>query len=497
MPSPTKEALAQARARAPHPVAPPADLPAQIGQEAVVALSDHLQEPQWRREQRLAAWEQAATLPMPSLSRGIGNWWNVDISDVQLDTLAPFAAAPAGGTTPSDLPTLSTQEEHAGLAVQRNSEIVYCHLSQAASDQGVIFTSLAQAVREYPDLVRPHLFAHVPPGTDKFTALNAALNAGGLFLYVPKNVVLDVPLHALTWIDGSGAAVFGHTLIVAERFAQVRLVEEYRSADGDGLSLVSTESGQARTLYHGIVEIALGEGARVEYFTIENWGPQVFAFNARQAVVGKDANMHWVFGVLGGRVNRSHVDTELTGRGGNTLTRGIYFTGSHQAFDLSTLTHHVALGCTGDILFKGGLRDDSRAGFAGMIRVEPGAQQTNSYLSDHILFLSDRAKADSVPGLEILANDVKCSHGATIGMIDEDQVFYLRSRGLPRIEAEKLIVGGFFEEVLNEMPLESMREFVREFILQKVALAAESRGPDAAAALPRFDYQQLEQAETG
>jgi Fe-S cluster assembly protein SufD len=242
-----------------------------------------------------------------------------------------------------------------------------------------------------------------------------------------------------------------------------------------------------------VVEIALGEGSKVEYFTIENWGPRVFTFNQRRADVQKDANMHWVFGVLGGRVSRAHVDTELAAKGANTQTRGIYLTGSHQAFDLSSLTHHIAEGCTGDILFKGALRDDSRAGFAGMIRVEHGAQQTNSYLSDHILFLSDRAKADSVPGLEILANDVKCSHGATIGMIDEEQVFYLRSRGLPRIEAEKLVVGGFFEEVLQEMPLESMREFVREFIAHKVSLPADGPAPDGSPG-PRFDYRSLERA---
>ena len=494
MTSPTKEALAAAAARYHQPtLVASVHLPATISREAVVALSAAYNEPQWLRGQRLAAWERYEALPMPKLSRGIGNWWNVDISDVKLDTLAPYAPAPAGEATA--LPTLSTGEEHAGLLIQRNSQAVYTHLSQQASDQGVIFTDLATAIREVPELVQPHLFAHVAPDTDKLTALNAALSASGLFLYVPRNVVIDVPLHALTWVDGPGAAIFGHTLIVAERFAEVRLVEEYRSGTGDGLSPVSDEKGQPTTLYHGVVEIAAAEGAKVEYFTIENWGPEVFSFNQRKADVGHNAKMHWVFGVLGGRVVRSHVDTELAAPGAETQTRGIYLSGTHQAFDLTSLTHHVAENGLGDILFKGALRDDSRAGFAGMIRVEHGAQQTNSYLSDHILFLSDRAKADSVPGLEILANDVKCSHGATIGMIDEDQVFYLMSRGLPRIEAEKLIVGGFFEEVLLEMPLESMRDFVREFILAKVALPTD--GPVATSwAGHTFDYTRMERRES-
>ncbi len=494
MTSPTKEALATAAARYHQPSAPaPTNLPATISREVVTALSDTYSEPEWLRNQRQAAWDRYEALPAPTLNRGIGNWWNVDISDVKLDTLAPYAPAPAGEVL--TLPTLSTSEEHGGLLIQRNSQGVYTHLSQQAADQGVIFTDLATAIRDYPELVQPHLFTHVAADTDKLTALNAALWNTGLFLYVPKNVVLDLPLHALTWVDGTGAAIFGHTLIVAERFAEVRLVEEYRSGTGDGLSPVSEARGQPTTLFHGVVEIAAGEGAKVEYFTIENWGPEVFSFNQRKADVQHNAKMHWVFGVLGGRVVRAHVDTELAGKGAETQTRGIYLSGTHQAFDLTSLTHHIAESCLGDILFKGALRDESRAGFAGMIRVEHGAQQTNSYLSDHILFLSDQAKADSVPGLEILANDVKCSHGATIGMIDEDQVFYLMSRGLPRIEAEKLIVGGFFEEVLQEMPLESMREFVREFILAKVALPKD--GPVAENWAGRtFDYTRMERRES-
>ena len=228
--------------------------------------------------------------------------------------------------------------------------------------------------------------------------------------------------------------------------------------------------GRPRAVYSGVLEVFLAADSRVEYFTIENWGPEVYTFNQRRANVGRNARMHWVFGLLGGRVNRSQVDTELMATGAETQTRGIYFSHGDQVFDVSTLTHHIGDHCTGDILFKGALRDASRAGFEGMIRVEPTGQQTNSYLSDHILFLSDQAKADSVPGLEILANDVRCSHGATIGMIDEEQVFYLMSRGLDRTSAEKLIVGGFFEQVLQEMPLESMRELVREQIQHKVEL---------------------------
>ena len=435
--------------------------------EAVEALSTRLHEPAWLRDHRQAAYTTYENLPMPKWSRGIGQWWKTDIREVKLENLHLISPQ---ATEHKPINAFSTQEEHAGLIVQHNSGIVSAHLREDLAAKGVIYTDLATAVREHGDLVQKYLSQAVPVDTDKFTALNAALWTGGTFLYVPRGVAVDVPLHGLTWIDGTGGIVLNHTLIVAEAASEVRLVDEFRSAGGDGLSPVSNKRGLPLAVYSGVLEVFLAPDSKVEYFTIENWGPEVFTFNQRRAQVGSNARMHWVFGLLGGRVNRSHVDTELAARGAETQTRGIYFSHGEQVFDVTTLTHHVAPSCTGDILFKGALRDTSRAGFEGMIRVEPEGQQTNSYLSDHILFLSDQAKADSVPGLEILANDVRCSHGATIGMIDEEQVFYLMSRGLPRVEAEKLIVGGFFEQVLQEMPLESMRELVRAQIQQKVEL---------------------------
>ncbi len=441
--------------------------PGDISRAAVEQLSAQLGEPAWLREARLAAFTVYESLPLPNWNRGIGNWWTTDISAVKPENLHLYHT-PGGESAVRD--AFSTQEEHAGLIVTRNAGAVSSHLREDLAAKGVIFTDLVTAVREHSDLVRKHLSQGIAAGTDKFTALNAALWNGGLFLYVPRGVAVDLPLHSLVALDGTGGITLHHTLIVAEAGSEVRLVEEFRSAGGDGLSPVRHGDGGGQAVYSGVLEVALGSDSKVEYFTIENWGPEVYTFNQRRADVGQNARMHWVFGLLGGRINHSHVDTELVGRGAETQTRGIYFPHGDQLFDLTTLTHHVGDHCTGDILFKGALRDTSRAGFAGMIRVEPSGQQTNSYLSDHILFLSDQAKADSVPGLEILADDVRCSHGATIGMIDEDQVFYLMSRALSRVEAEKLIVGGFFEQVLQEMPLESMRELVRDQIQRKVEL---------------------------
>lgn len=425
------------------------------------------QDPAWLREQRLAAFTTYEGLPLPKWSRGIGAWWTTDISAVKPENLHLPTGA---GAATIDNAFTTTGEDHAGLIVSGPAGATRCELAAEWATKGVIFTDLATAVREHGDLVQKYLSQQVPVGTDKFTALNAALWNGGLFLYVPRGVTVEAPLHSLVALDQPGSATLHHTIIVAEAQSAVRVVEEFRSTGGHGLSPVLKGDGHTPTVYSNVLEVYLGPDSKVEYFTIENWGPDVYSFNQRRAHVGRNARMHWVFGLLGGRINRSHVDTELLERGAETQTRGIYFPHGDQVFDLSTLTHHVGDHCTGDILFKAALRDRARAGFEGMIRVEPTGQQTNSYLSDHVLFLSDQAKADSVPGLEILADDVRCSHGATIGMIDSEQVFYLMSRGLERVEAEKLIVGGFFEAVLQEMPHESMRELVREQIQQKVEL---------------------------
>ncbi len=180
--------------------------------------------------------------------------------------------------------------------------------------------------------------------------------------------------------------------------------------------------------------------------------------------------MHWVIGEMGANLIKAHAETQLQGEGARTLTRGICFADSNQHYDNTSNTHHVGRDTYGDILFKGAVRDTSRLGFEGLIKVDHGAQKTDSYLTMNTLFLSEGAKANSVPGLEILADDVRCSHGATVGTVQAEQMFYLESRGIPEIEAEKLIVGGFFEPVIAEMPLESVRQRLRDIIQEKVGL---------------------------
>jgi Fe-S cluster assembly protein SufD len=203
---------------------------------------------------------------------------------------------------------------------------------------------------------------------------------------------------------------------------------------------------------------------------MQEWGRNVFSFVTRYAQVDKGGLMHWVIGEVGAKLIKAHAETQLLGAGARTLTRGICFTDSDQHFDNTSNTHHAAVDTFGDILFKGALRDTSRLGFEGVIKVDHGAQRTDSYLTMNTLFLSEGARAASIPGLEILADDVRCSHGATVGTVQEEQMFYLMSRGISETEAEKLIVGGFFEPVIMEMPLESVRQRLRDIIQHKVEL---------------------------
>jgi Fe-S cluster assembly protein SufD len=429
--------------------------------EAVQRLSDSNNEPDWLREARLTGWRAFEELPLPRWTKGIAQWWTTDVSELDLTRFEAFVPANASEEEARGLVALGDETESEGsLMVQINSEVALLQVPDAVRAQGVIFTSLQNAVREHPELVEKYLHKLVAPNQDKFAALHSALWSGGAFLYVPEGVEVELPVHVVYRLDTPGAAALGHTLIVAERGSSVRYIEEFHSGEETG------EQG----LHSGVVEVEVGEEAKVEFTSMQEWGRNVFSFATRYARVEKGGLMHWVIGEVGAKLVKAHAETQLLGVGAKTLTRGICFTDADQHMDNTSNTHHAAEDTYGDILFKGALRDTSRLGFEGIIKVDHGAQRTDSYLTMNTLFLSEGARANSIPGLEILADDVKCSHGATVGTVQEEQVFYLMSRGISRIEAEKLIVGGFFEPVIEEMPLESVRQRLRDIVQEKVGL---------------------------
>jgi Fe-S cluster assembly protein SufD len=443
----------------------PAAIAPGLNREAVVALSERKVEPDWLRESRLAGWTAFEDLPLPRWTKGIAQWWSTDVSELNLSEVKPFVAANRGTDAKQNLAAMAADTENAGgLLVQVNSEVAYLNAPESLKAQGVIFCSLEDAVRDHPDIVQKYLHKLVTPTTDKFAALHTAFWSGGVFVYVPEGVNVELPLHVVYRLDEPGAAALGHTLIVTERGSNVRYIEEFLSADGE-----------TDALHAGVVEVVVGDEAKVEFTSLQEWGRNVYSFATRYATVGAKGLMHWVIGEVGGKLLKAHAETQLIGPGADTLTRGICFTDTDQHFDITSNTHHAVPDTHGDILFKGALRDVSRLGFEGVIKVDHLAQRTDSYLTMNTLFLSEGARSNSIPSLEILADDVKCSHGATVGMIDETQVFYLMSRGIDRITAEKLIVAGFFEPVIEEMPLESVRQRLRDVIEQKVGMPRQSK----------------------
>jgi len=282
---------------------------------------------------------------------------------------------------------------------------------------------------------------------DKFTAHNAARWEHGLLVRVPKGVELDAPLYVRVTNTVEGGTLFWRLLVVAEEGARFSLIEEYVSASSDLVGYSNT-----------VAEVFVDQGAKFEYVSIQSLSKETWHFATHHATVGRDAELDWVAGGFGSKKGKIRIQNDLAGVGATSRVTGAYFSDGQQHLDYDTFQEHIAPNTTSDFAFKGALRDEATAVWRGMIRVEEDAQKTNAYQENRNLMLSDDAHADSIPGLEILANDVRCTHGSTTGRVDREQLFYAMARGLTRAEAERLIVRGFFQDVLDRIELEPVRE---------------------------------------
>ena len=405
--------------------------------------------PEFINAARKEAFEAFEALPVPS--HDTEEWRYTDLADFDFD-LAPFTPGGSADTL-DDVPeeilaAAGVVGERAGLLIQRNSEVMVAHLDPALVDQGVRFMSLDRAAEEVPDLVEPHLHALIPAERTKFTALHAAFRTGGTFLYVPDGVVIDLPLQSLTWLDTDGAAVFPHTLLVTGRDTEVTFIERWASP------------ALTRGFSDAITEIHAGDNARVRTVAIQDWGTGVTHLSVQRAHLGRDAQFHGLGVAFGADLARSEAESILANPGAHSEMLGVFFADGAQHYDHRSEQDHVAPNCTSDLLYKGALRDESKAVFSGWVHVRPDAQKTEAMQTSRNIVLSDKAKADAIPNLEIEANDVKCGHAASVGPVDDETLFYLMSRGIPRIEAERLIVFGFFQEVLDRITLDEVRDSV-------------------------------------
>jgi Fe-S cluster assembly protein SufD len=323
---------------------------------------------------------------------------------------------------------------------------------------GIEIDRAPDGVRFEP-LTDDHELLHSLVGWDeKFAAHNAALWEHGLLVHVPRGVVLEQPLYVRIANAVEGGSLFWRLLVVAEPESRFAVIEEYASATPD-----------LRSYSNAAVEIVVREGAKVEYVSVQNYSRGTWHFASHHARVERDAELDWVAGGFGSAKGKTRIQNDLAGPGATSRVTGAYFADGEQHLDYDTFQEHMAPSTTSDFAFKGALRDTARAVWRGMIRVEEGAQKTNAYQENRNLLLSRTAHADSIPGLEIMANDVRCTHGATLGQVDREQLFYLMTRGLSRAEAERLIVRGFFQDVLDRVELEPVRE--------SLAAALEARIP--------------------
>jgi Fe-S cluster assembly protein SufD len=359
---------------------------------------------------------------------------------------------------PAELLRPLVGEHHGGQLVLQPGGQTTLDLDPALAGKGVIFTDLATAERDHPELLERIMGRVVRTDEGKFAALAGALAGTGVLAYVPRGVQVVEPLHSILWGPGTNRAYFSHILVYLEEGASLTYVHEAAS---------HTEV-EGQSLHAGIVEILVGPAANLRFVELQSWGEHVWNFSHERVRVERDGNLDWIFGAVGSNLTKNFSDLDLVGQGATGRMSGFYFTDGVQHLDHDTQQNHLAPHTTSDLLFKGALKDRSRSVWQGMIYVAPGAQKTDGYQANRNLTLSPKARADSIPGLEILADDVRCTHGATVGKIDPELVFYLRSRGISPTEAERLIVEGFFDPIMQRIPFEGVRSRFQDAILEKM-----------------------------
>jgi Fe-S cluster assembly protein SufD len=388
-------------------------------------LSTALGEPGWLTDRRLAAYDLFEKLELPDPK---GEEWRY--TDVRRFDFERF-----------DVP--APQELKLGLPADLAAE-------------GVVFVDFKSALTDHSDLLKEHFFTEVPIDEHKFTALHGAFFSDGVFVYVPRGVEVSIPLEVMRRVD-AGGSTFPHTTIVVDENASLTFVDSFSSDDVGAEAICSS-----------VVEIEARAGATVNYISLQRWGRGVHHFQTQRFTGYRDTTVRSLAVNLGSTFARTQVESVLKGEGSFSEMLGLYFADSDQHFAQRTLQEHAAPHSTSDLLYKGALKQRSRSEYSGLIKVARDAQGTDAYQANRNLSLSDEAIARSIPQLEIEANEVRCTHGATVAPVEEEHLFYLMSRGIDRVTAQKLIVFGFFGEVLDRIRVANVREDLAQAIAAKV-----------------------------
>ncbi len=423
----------------------------------VEALSAANNEPAWLAQLRLSSWEVYETLPMPSLNDEA--WRRTDYSHIKWDQ-ASSKVTPNGANmdvVPSENLEPLVSEAAGALMVFVDGKLVHQDVPDALTGKGVIFKDLVTAAKEDEDLVKANLMTKAVPPTDgKFAALNGALWDFGWFVYVPRSVAAEVPMHVVVYNTHDGGQM-ARSLVVTEENAQATVVVDYRSAPG-----------ASHSAYIGATELLVGDAANLRYVALQDWNRQTYEFSHQRARVGAQGNLDWIIGVLGTQLTKSFIELELDGKGANGRVSGFFFADKDQLFDLDTQQNHNAPLTNSDLLFKGAGKDFARTVWQGMIKSLPQMQKIDGFQASRNLLLDDTVRMDGIPGLEIEADDVACSHAATFGSLEEEPIHYLMSRGIPRNQAELMLIEGFFDELLQRVPFERVVERLEQSVEAKI-----------------------------
>ena len=416
-------------------------------------------EPTWLLDRRRKAFEAFSGMALPTAREE--EWRRTDIRALKL---ASFSSPTADLPSVEDRSALTSAWDALSKHYATGLEHINASPTRSADPAklgGAVLINLATAAKDHPEILERYFLTDaVSPTADAFSALHAAFWTGGTLLYVPKGVKVEAPLFTLVGLANGGRVDLDHTLVVLEEGAEATLVRE----------TASVGRGDQPALHAGAVELFVGAGAKLQFVNVQNWDASTWHFSRERALVGANGSIQWTVGGLGARLAKVNQEVALTRQGADAQVNGVMFTTGKQHLAYFTRQDHAAPHTRSDLLYKAGLKDSSRIVWKGMIRVEKDAQRTDAYQKDDNLILSDHARADSIPGLEIEANDVRCTHGATAGRVDEEMIFYLQARGVRKETAVRLIVEGFFANVYDRITLEPVRETLRQAVASKLEI---------------------------
>ncbi|WP_223068494.1 Fe-S cluster assembly protein SufD [Paenibacillus caui] len=418
---------------------------------ALTAFSERSSEPAWLKEKRLQALELAGQLELPKLEKTRIDRWNLQ------NYGAPGAGAQPGQELPDSISAYVDPAHNDNLIVQRNSGAVVARLSKELSAQGVIFTDLETAAKEHGELVQKYLSSVIPAGENQLTALHHAIWNGGVFLYVPQGVEIEIPLQAVFLVDDADAVFAPHVLVVAESNSRVTYVDNYISGELN-----------SPLVHNGAVEVIVKPGAKVQYATVHHLGSQITDLTYRRALVENDGSIEWIVGEMSGGDSMSETLSVLKGNGSLSDAKVIAVGSGSQRLNYTTKATHYGKSSESQMITRAVMREEATAIINGITKIEKGATKANGEQTEKVLMLSKKARGDANPILLIDEDDVKAGHAASVGQVNQEQIYYLMSRGISREQAERLIIYGFLAPVVSDIPLKQLQDQLQALVERKL-----------------------------